>query len=252
MSAPCSTIKKLYSPCTSSLKQDAPPKGSSPPRAPAPDNSFASSERAANITSSPLSKWSPEHDYEEVSIRDLCPGPRWATFTCRVINIYDQAIESKMPLSAKGCLKILVKDDTATVLIKLWYASTTYYLRLGTLLTCWTTHIHSTASLAGINEAVTLPSSPIMTSIFPERDSGCQVQIHNDEGKPNTLFRTPLGYFSGDPLSGFMSLEHYMNHGGNEIPEARLLVCVTAIGVPTTSKETKPPTSRILITSCRQ
>ena len=30
----------------------------------------------------------------------------------RIVNFYDQAMNSKMPQAAKGCLKIVVKDDT--------------------------------------------------------------------------------------------------------------------------------------------
>jgi hypothetical protein len=161
------------------------------------------------------------------------------TFTCRVVNIYDQAIESKMPQSAKGCLKVLVKDESAAVLIKLWYATTAYDLRLGNLLTCWTTHIHSNFSLPGVNEVVAIPSAPIVTSIFPERDSGCHVEIHNEEGRLRAYCRKPLGYFNGDPLPGLMSLDQYMNAGGDEILEARLIVCVVAIGDPNTGECTR-------------
>jgi hypothetical protein len=146
-----------------------------------------------------------------------------------------------MPQSAKGCLKLLVKDNTATLLIKLYYASTTYDVRLGTLITCWTTHIHSTASLAGFNHTTTktgsstgtatlVPPSPIMTSIFPERDSGCYIQIHEEEGNDSAACRIPLGYRSGQPLNGLMSLDTYIKHNGADRPHAKLLVCVTAVG----------------------
>jgi hypothetical protein len=236
MSAPFPTVKNFYSPIPSPPGQTAPIKAPSTSSPLPPGDGFTSSERIRSITFGPSNQWSPEREYEEVSIGDLCPGPRWVTFTCRVVNIYDQAIESKMPQSAKGCLKVLVKDESATILIKLWYATTAYDLRLGTLLTCWTTHIHSTSSVAGVNEVVTIPSAPIVTSIFPERDSGCHVQIHNEEGWLSACGRTPLGYFSGDPLPGLMSLDQYMNAGGGEILEARLIVCVVAIGELTNSK----------------
>jgi hypothetical protein len=239
MSAPFPITKNFHSLAPSPSRQTALTKAHLTSSPFPPDNGFTSSEHVRSISFSTLSQWSPERDYEEVSIGDLCPGPRWVTFTCRVVNIYDQAIESKMPHSAKGCLKVLVKDKSAAVLIKLWYATIAYDLRLGNLLTCWTTHIHSTSSLAGVNEIVTIPSAPIVTSIFPERDSGCHVQIHNEEGRLSAYCRTPLGYFSGDPLPGLMSLDQYMNAGGDEIVEARLIVCVVAIGDPNTGECTR-------------
>jgi hypothetical protein len=57
--------------------------------------------------------------YEEVSIKDLVPGPKRVSFTGRVVNIYDQNVESKMPKAAKGCLKLLVKDASAMILVRL-------------------------------------------------------------------------------------------------------------------------------------
>lgn len=236
MSLPFPTIEKFYSPTLSLLRQTESNKRLLPSSPLPSSDGLASSERVRGVISILSSQWSPEHDYEDVSIGDLCPGPRWATFTCRVVNIYDQAVDSKMPHSAKGYLKVLVKDESATILIKLWYATMTYDLRLGNLLTCWTTHTHSTSSLTGITETVMIPSAPIVTSIFPERDTGCHIQVHDEEGRLGTSCRTPVNYFTGDPLPGLMSLEQYMNVRENDIVEARLIVCVVAIGEPTTSE----------------
>ena len=49
--------------------------------------------------------------YEDVRIRELTPGPRRVSFKGRVVNMYDQNVESKMPQAAKGCLKLLIRDD---------------------------------------------------------------------------------------------------------------------------------------------
>lgn len=66
-----------------------------------------------------LSPWRPQHDYEKVSIGNLAPGPRRVSFTARVVNLYhEHKVHSRMPDSAKGCLKILVKDDSALVLVR--------------------------------------------------------------------------------------------------------------------------------------
>jgi hypothetical protein len=56
--------------------------------------------------------------YEEVGISELAPGPRRVSFTGRIVNMYDQSIESKMPKAAKGCLKLVVKDDHAMMLVR--------------------------------------------------------------------------------------------------------------------------------------
>lgn len=61
--------------------------------------------------------WQPRHDYEEVSIGQLAPGPRRVSFTTGVVNLYDQSVNSKMQKSARGCLKVLVKDDSALILV---------------------------------------------------------------------------------------------------------------------------------------
>ena len=60
--------------------------------------------------------WRLQHDYEEASIGELAPGPRRVSFTARVVNLYDdQNVHSKKPDSAKGCLKVLMKDDSALI-----------------------------------------------------------------------------------------------------------------------------------------
>ncbi len=64
------------------------------------------------------SHWQPHHDYEEVSIGNLAPGPRRVSFIARVVNLYyEHKVHIKMPDAAKGCLKILVKDDSALILV---------------------------------------------------------------------------------------------------------------------------------------
>lgn len=77
------------------------------------DDDFTSSERTASILTQ-----QGEQDYEDLSIGDLLPGPRRVSFSGRVVNLYDQNVESKMPKAAKGCLKVLVKDDRAVVLVR--------------------------------------------------------------------------------------------------------------------------------------
>lgn len=59
-----------------------------------------------------LHKWQPRAEYNEVDISELVPGPGCVTVMGRVVNFYNQPTPSKTPMSAKGCLKMIVKDDT--------------------------------------------------------------------------------------------------------------------------------------------
>ncbi|KAJ9665735.1 hypothetical protein H2201_004220 [Coniosporium apollinis] len=167
--------------------------------------------------------WSPPNEYEKVDIAALIPGPKCVTFVGRVANFYDQSTPSKKPRAAKGCVKIIVKDDTGALTVRLWYANKDYNLRLGHLVTVWTPHIsHSeTGQLA--------PSSaPLFASIFPERDRSCHFMVHenSDEG---VQCKTPLEYKEGQPLAGLMTLKNFIE-GGYDITDGKILVCVKSIG----------------------
>lgn len=239
MSSPYPTIKHFYSSIAGPSKQATLSKRPSPIQALPSTKTLFPSPPSQDATHIPSSQWSAPQPYTTISLSSLSPGPHLATFTCRITNIYDLPIESKMPQSAAGCLKLLAKDDSATIFIKLWYASPTAYdLRLGTLLTVWTTHIHSTSTLTGLNDTAALPVAPIMTSIFPERDSGCHVQVHDEEGKISTCYRRPLG--GGNSPNEIMSLDTYINHNGADMSDARLLVCIVAIGEPVSGTWRRP------------
>ena len=242
MSASAPTIDNYYPSTTPPSKRLDTTDTRPPPEPNAPtsnDNNCLNSNSFA--PTSPSSRWTPPHTYAQFPIRALTPGPMTAAFTCRIINIssYSHTPSSQSPQGATGHLTLLVHDSTATLIVKLYYASTTYDLRLGTLLTVWTTHIHSTSSLSDH----TIPSAGISTSIFPERDSGCNVEIHDEQAEKSDCCRTPLGYCGGDGelYSGLMSLETYINGNGAEDPDARLLVCVVAVGEIVTCK--CPPAS---------
>ena len=64
-----------------------------------------------------LPPWVLEHEYEEVDIGSLIPGYRRVTFMGRVVNFYDQQTPSKMPNAAKGCLKVVLKDDSGALVV---------------------------------------------------------------------------------------------------------------------------------------
>lgn len=61
--------------------------------------------------------WTPDRDYEEFDIDSLELGPRCVTFQGRIANFYDQSTPSKRPRAAKGCVKILMKDENGLVLV---------------------------------------------------------------------------------------------------------------------------------------
>ena len=64
-----------------------------------------------------LHKWQPRGKYEDVDIGALVPGPGCVALIGRVVNFYDQATPSKKPHAAKGCLKVIVKDDTGAIVV---------------------------------------------------------------------------------------------------------------------------------------
>ncbi|MCJ1272264.1 hypothetical protein MMC21_000050 [Puttea exsequens] len=170
-----------------------------------------------------LHAWHPRTTYTETDIGSLVPGPGCVTVMGRVANVYDQVLSSKMPQAAKGCAKVLVKDDSGALAVKLWYAKVDYGLRLGQLVSIWTPHVSNAeaGSLVG-RDAV------LVTSIFPERDNTCYflVQEKSDEG---VLCKTPLGYRERRLLEGLITLRSYLE-GGWEVQGVKVLVAVRSIG----------------------
>ena len=62
--------------------------------------------------------WVPEVDYKEVDIEALVPGPQCVLLVGRIANFYDQSTPSKMPKAARGCIKMIVKDDTGALTVR--------------------------------------------------------------------------------------------------------------------------------------
>ena len=65
----------------------------------------------------PAQAWHPTTEYAECDIRDLLPGPRAVSFMGRIANIFDLANTPKTPRSAKGCVKLCVKDDKDAITV---------------------------------------------------------------------------------------------------------------------------------------
>lgn len=117
MPAQFPSIQSFY-PLTSS-----PSKGSSSPAKDSSDTSpadiadgFTSSEVDTVLYPSPHS-WTPPRDYDDAEIETLVPGPQPVHLTVRIVNFFDQQTPSKMPQAAKGCIKIIVKDDTGAMTV---------------------------------------------------------------------------------------------------------------------------------------
>ena len=80
------------------------------------NDGFTSSEVEAASHPS-LHIWQPRTTYNDIDIGSLVPGPGCVALMGRVANFNDQTINSKSPQAAKGCLKIIVKDDTGAVAV---------------------------------------------------------------------------------------------------------------------------------------
>lgn len=125
--------------------------------------------------------------------------------------------------------------------INLWYAETIYDLGLGSLLTIWTTHISSPSAAAAAVEGIR--AATLMTSVFPEGDASCHVHIVDQADTERAIYNTPLGYVSGRPLLGLISLKAFLEDGGDEMLNAKILVCVHSIGTISTCQSTHLPSS---------
>lgn len=178
---------------------------------------FNSAEVEATTNPTPRT-WKPPGQYADVQISKLVPGPAPVCLLGRLVNFYDQPTPERMPPTAKGCLKLLMKDDTGTMMIRLWYAEVHYDLLLGQLVSLWTSHI----------SPLTEHGASHITTIFPERDNSCNFMVLADKDR-DMLFKKPLGYTTGKQLTGLTNLRALIN-GGHEIADCRVIVCVKSIG----------------------
>lgn len=226
-----------------------------------PGDGFTADEMASSPEALPLTgPFTPPHGipYKEVKLSPLGPTDQSVTFIGRIVNIYAPKLQ-RAPKSAKGCLRCTVSDgeDLVTVSskthlrlfrltshlctslqdchlthshvqIRLWHGNVTYPLRIGSLITVWTTHITLSE-----HESISPSSVPLYTSIFPERDRNCHLQIHEDTPENDLRCRKPLNSSDGD-IQGLMTLSSFAA-GGWEVPNAKVLVCVKSVGARKTS-----------------
>ncbi|KAL8872773.1 MAG: hypothetical protein Q9174_001649 [Haloplaca sp. 1 TL-2023] len=168
----------------------------------------------------PRPDWKPRDHYHFMQICDLAPGPRLVCVKGRVVSFHDKQPLRQMPY---GSSRVLVRDDTGTLLVRLWYAKYDYQLRLGQLVSVWMTHISSVESQW---------DGPVVashaTTLHPERDSKCCFTIETD-ADDGSLYRSPLGSSDGHQLEGLMTLKNYLE-GGHDIEGTKVLVCVKSVG----------------------
>lgn len=85
---------------------------------PAVGDGFTAEEIQEALAPKPR-EWHPEQEYEDCEISALEPGPKAVTFMGRVGNIFDVGNTQKTPRSAKGCIKICLKDGMAAITVRL-------------------------------------------------------------------------------------------------------------------------------------
>ncbi|KAB2576349.1 hypothetical protein DBV05_g4945 [Lasiodiplodia theobromae] len=230
-----------------------------------PGDGFTSTEMTTNASSTgngtqlpPLTgPFTPPHGvpYKEVmSIKHLTSTSmgEGVRFTGRVLNVYSPSMETttattalrRAPKGAVGYVKCTVGDGEGVIVVRVWHMNhnASYpLLRLGSLITVWTTHI--TPFVATENESAgsfsaSSPSSMLRlyTSVFPERERGSHVQIHADGDAENgTRCRKPLSTGSSgvdgvDTGKELMTLAAFAS-GGYKAADAKVLVCVKSVGV---------------------
>lgn len=184
---------------------------------------FTEDEVKEALKPKPAGPWQPTTQYAECDIRDLIPGSGAVSFMGRVANILDAANTPKMPRSAKGCLKLCIKDDGGAITVRLWYFDHMPNVKLGALVSVWTCHISH-----GDNGQLYSTSAPLFASMFPERDRSCHLKVHDDSDDGN-ICSLPLDYHPSIPLSGVMTLQNFID-GGYDVVGARILVVVKSIG----------------------
>ncbi|KAK4546884.1 hypothetical protein LTR36_001616 [Oleoguttula mirabilis] len=202
----------------------SPTKASAPPSSDAPiGDGFTADEVQEALRPKPAEPWQPPEEYAECDVRDLIPGPRAVTFMGRVANIFDVMSTPKTPRAAKGCVKLCVKDSTGAVTVRFWFAAHQPNIRLGSLVSIWTTHVSN-----GENGTLSSTAAPLFVSLFPERDRGCHLMLHQNSDDGN-MYTKPLGFRAGQPLPGLMTLQNFID-GGYDVVDAKILVVVKSIG----------------------
>ena len=82
------------------------------------------SSSATEIGLTPASKnWQQRTEYTEMDIEDLNPGPGCVSIIGRIVNFWEIPNASKSDIAAKGCFKLIVKDDTGAITVSTFLKS---------------------------------------------------------------------------------------------------------------------------------
>lgn len=92
-------------------------------------------------------------------------------------------------------------------------------------MTVWTPHI-SNSDHGSVTS--TQCNTSLVTSIFPERDRSCHLMLQASSATASQC-RTPLDYRKNRSIPGLMTLHTFL-HGGHEIANGRIMLCVKSIG----------------------
>ncbi|KAH0559786.1 hypothetical protein GP486_003702 [Trichoglossum hirsutum] len=176
-----------------------------------PGDGFTTEEVDAVLRPTSL-PWKPQQEYTEQNIGDLLPGPGRVTLTGRVVNLFEVQTPSKAPRAAKGFIKLILRDDTGALVVRLWFANAAYQLRLGDLCTVHASYI-ARSDITAPTATAAAAAARQMVSIFPERDSSCHFMIQDEASGTSGLCRTPLGHHEGQPLAGLMTLQNFIDGG---------------------------------------
>jgi len=176
--------------------------------------------------------WEPAREYTELSISELCHGPRAVVFAGRVVNTTTIWGKSAKEPRARGWHYILLKDDGGAVSvraisfpkffmfvlgeeayrcallwqIKLYFASKQFPLLLGALMTVWTVFISDAAT----TDSTVVPGVDAYANLFPGRVTSDHIMIHEGNEGTNGACRAPLGYRVGEPLAGLSWYNFYI------------------------------------------
>ncbi|GAB7342995.1 hypothetical protein MBLNU457_g1091t2 [Dothideomycetes sp. NU457] len=188
-----------------------------------PDDESTYSQFRTTVGTFRKQPWKPSADYIRYEITDLLPGPGRVCVQGRIANIFNLGNLSRVPYGAKGCLKLLVKDDTGVLTVRLWYIQPPTDLHLGQLVTLWTAHVSSFES--GNMPSATL-STALCVTLFPARDRSSHLEV-NENKEDCALYRLPLDWT--DETGPLMSLRDFLA-GDHETRDAKILVIVKSIG----------------------
>ncbi len=112
--------------------------------------------------------------------------------------------------------------------INLWHIKMACQIRLGDLVTVLTTHISSAS--CNFMSTDSSQAATLVTEIYSETEADCAIRKANQPGLHRSICNTPLGYVSGRPLFGLMSLKTFFDDRCDEVLNTKILVCVKVVG----------------------